>query len=458
VLTRQEFQLLIHYLHPYKLQIIKISVLAVFCAFFEAVNLGALVPLLQILNSPTDPGGMLWDSLKTLFGFIGLELNFVNLLVVMGVVFLIGQLLLYIKKWMQANLWFMASADLKNRVFTHLLTTDIRFHYSEKSGKFIDILNRQAEYATASVFAATEILTFLFFIAVYVVILLYISVPLTLVCLVIALSCMYLLNFLIKRSKEIGMRCNNTNIFMNEFIAERLSLIKLIKIFSTEHPESEKLKKITRQYTENNTDFWMNGVKIETVFQIIIFSIALTILYISSMILNLQLALLLVFIFTLVRLTDPLRQINAKRHDLGGQLASLEKIDQTIREAGSMETIRSGKQKFETVHDRIELNTVNFSYISSNPVIRDISFVIHKNEMIALVGASGGGKSTLVDLIIRLIEPDSGTISVDGTAIDNFSLDSYHKKIGFVSQESYIFNDTVLNKSVTMRLISLEKQ
>jgi len=396
--------------------------------------------------------------LEKIFGILGLELNFLNLLVVMGVIFLIGQLLLYIKKWMQANLWFLFSADLKNRIFTNLLTTDIRFHYSEKSGKFIDILNRHVVYATASVFAATEILTFLFFIVVYTIILLYISVSLTLICLVIALSCLYFLNFLIKRSKKIGIRCNNTNIFMNEFIAERLGLIKLIKIFSTERPESEKLREITGQYTRNNTDFWMNGVKIETTFQIIIFATALTILYISSIILNLPLAMLLVFVFTLVRLTDPLRQINAKRHELGGQLASLEKIDQTIRGSESKQTIRGGNLKFETVHDKIELSHVNFSYTESTPVIRDLSFIVNKNEMVALVGASGGGKSTIVDLIIRLSEPDSGEISIDGTNIRDFDINRYHQKIGFVSQDSYIFNDSILNNiCYGSPVVSLEK-
>lgn len=445
MLTKEELQLFIHYLRPYKLQIVKISALAVICAFFEAVNLGALVPLIQILNSSADPGGMFWDSLKRVFGIFGLELNFLNLLLVMGILFLIGQVLLYIKKRMQANLWFSFSADLKNNIFQKLLNTDIRYHYSEKSGKFIDILNRQAEYSATSVFAATEILTFIFFIGVYTIILLYISVPLTLICLGIALSCLYFLNFLIKRSKVIGIRCNNTNILMNEFITERLSLIKLVKIFSTEKPEAEKLRTITAQYIKNNADFWMNGVKIETSFQIIIFALALTILYISAMVLNLPVAMLLVFIFTLIRLTDPLRQINAKRHELGGQLASLEKIDLTLNEAKARQTIQSGDLPFTTVADRIKLNHVNFSYTESSPIIRDVSLVVKKNEMVALVGASGGGKSTLVDLIIRLIEPGSGEICIDGTNIRNFDIHQYHQKIGFVSQDSYIFNDTILN-------------
>lgn len=445
MITLKEAQLFLQYLRPYHLQILKISLLAIICAFFEAVNIGALVPLLELLNSQEDPGGIFWESLKKIFGLIHVELNFVNLLIIIGIVFLIGQVLLYRKKRMQAHLWFSFSADLKNTLFKKLLVTDISYHYSQKSGKFIDILNRQAEYATTSAFAVTEVFTNFFFILVYTVILLYISVELTVICLVIALSTLYTLNFLVKRSKQIGLRCNQTNIVMNEFITERLGLLKLIKIFSTEDEEAGKLKQITGQYTRNNTDFWMNGVKIETAFQIIIFTLALTILYISAMILLLPLAMLLVFIFILVRLTDPLRQINAKRHELGGELASLEIIDQTLHETQTHQILKNGTKPFETLNDRIDLSHLVFSYTGNTPVIRDISFSIKRNEMVALVGPSGGGKSTLVDLIIRLIEPQSGNIMVDGTSISMFEIQSYHKKIGFVSQESYIFNDSILN-------------
>lgn len=445
MITRKEADLFLKYLHPYKLQIVKISLLAITCSVFEAVNISTLVPLLQLLDNQTNPGGILWEILTKLFGIIGMELNFVNLLVVIGIIFLTGQCLLYYKKWMQANLWFTFSADFKRAIFENLLITDIRHHYSEKPGKFIDSINRQAEYASASVFAVTEILTYIFFIFMYTAILLYISVELTVICVVIAICTLLLLNRLIRRSKQIGIQANETNIWMNEFVTERLGLLKLIKILSTEKKETEKFRIITTQYTRNNTGFWMNGVKIETLFQMIIFILALTILYISAMVLKLPVAMLLVFIFILVRLTDPLRQINGKRHELGGELASLEKIDEILREAHEHQTIKCGSRAFDTVNDRIALSNISFSYIESVPVIKDISLSIKKNEMVALVGASGGGKSTLVDMIIRLIEPDTGTISIDGVDIKEYDIRSFHRKIGFVSQESFIFNDTILN-------------
>jgi len=445
MITRKEADLFLQYLRPYKLQIGKISLLAIVCSIFEAVNISTLVPLLQLLDNQTNPGGILWDTLTHAFGIIGIELNFVNLLIVIGIIFLIGQGLLFYKKWMQANLWFTFSADFKRSIFENLLITDIRHHYSEKPGKFIDAINRQAEHAAASVFAVTEILTYVFFICMYTTILLYISVELTVICLIIAICTLIMLNRLIKRSKQIGIQSNDTNIWMNEFVTERLGLLKLIKILSTEQQETEKFGIITSQYTRNNTSFWMNGVKIETIFQVIIFILALTILYISAMVLKLPIALLLVFIFILVRLTDPLRQINGKRHELGGELAILEKIDQVLCEAASHQTIQSGSREFTTVNSQIQLSGISFSYSESVPVIRDLSMSIGKNEMVALVGASGGGKSTLVDLIIRLMDPDMGSIAIDGIDIKEFDIKSYHRKIGFVSQESFIFNDTILN-------------
>jgi ATP-binding cassette, subfamily B, bacterial MsbA len=445
MITQQEAQLFVRYLRPYKFQIGKISILAVVCAFFEAINLGALVPLLQMLNSSSAPEGRFWDILGSIFGFFGIELNFVNLLIVMGIIFLIGQVLLYNKKLIQINLWFAFSADLKMNVFEKLLNTDIRYHYSERSGKFMDILNRQIEYATTSVFAVTEIVTFIFFISVYTAILVYISLSLTIICLIIAISCLYFLNFQIKQSKHIGIRANNINIRMNEFITERLGFLKLIKTSSTEHLEVGELQKISDQYVKDRTEFRMYGVKIETTFQIIIFALALSIIYVSVIVLNLPIAMLLVFVFSLIRLTDPLRQINAQRHELNGELASLEKIDETLRETAVHETIKNGTIKFETVHNLIELSHVNFTYTTANPTIKDVSFTIKRKEMVAIVGESGGGKSTIVDLIIRLIEPDNGEISIDGTDIRNFDIRQYHQKIGVVSQDSYIFNDSVLN-------------
>jgi subfamily B ATP-binding cassette protein MsbA len=444
-MQNRDLQLLIKYITPYRAQLLLISLFAIIGAFFEAINLGSLVPLIQMLSSPEPPGGILWSSLNSLFTAVGIELNFKSLLCLIAVLFIIGQVILFHKKRLQVQLWFQMSADLKRTILEKIFHADIRYMHSQRAGQINDILTRESESAAMSIYAVTEIMTYIFFIIVYSIMLLYISVQITAICIVIATITLLFLNRLILRSKEFGVSAVESSMRLNAFVSERLNLVKLIKIFSTEGPEEHKFKIVTDQYAQKNIAFMLNGIRIETLFQVIIFFIAIVILYVSTYVYNMDLALILVFIFILVRLTDPLRQLNAQRHQLTGEIASLEKIDALISQTSEAQTIRSGTKIFNGFSDSIEYRGVGFSYVPDIKTLDDVSFQIRKNEMVALVGASGGGKSTIVDLLIRLIEPENGRILIDNYDIKDYEIGSYHAKIGFVSQDSFLFSDTILN-------------
>ena len=440
-----ELRLLYRYIFPYRAKLAVITVLAIFCAFFEAINLGALVPLLQIMNNQNNPGGTLWSILTWGYSLIGVELTFLSLLVLISILFAIGQLFLYFKKKMQNEVRFRFNADLMNKIFDTILHADMSYLNSQKGGTIIDIINRESDQASMSVFVISEIFMYLLLIVVYCSMLIYISYVMTIICIIIAITCFILLNFLIIRSKKIGILIVDIISKMNEFLHERINLLKLIKIFSMEKRELEDFRTISDSYAKNNCIFMMNGVKVEIFFQIILFGLAIAVLFVSTTILQMPLPLLLIFIFILIRLTEPLRNLNNQRHVITGELASLEKIDQILSESRRAKMIENGSDTFDGFKDTIRLNQVNFSYGLTIPTLTDISFDIKKNEMVAIIGASGSGKSTIVDLIIRLMDPISGDIQIDNKNLREFNLESYHNKIGFVSQESYIFHDSVLN-------------
>ena len=451
-------RLLLFYCRPYRRRLAIISLLAVLCAGFEAFNLGALVPLLQLMSSDGVPGGTLWATLSAAFSLIGLPLDFLTLISVLAILFLVGQGLLFFKKKIQTRLWFTASSDLKNRIFRQALATDIGYHHAHKSGSIINLLSHESEQSANVLFVVTELVTYSIFICVYCAMLLYISVPMTALCLVIAIAALVLLNIRITASKRMGHTMVETNMQLNEFINERIGMVKLIKIFSKEEREADQFQSITDAYARDNSAFMMNGIVIETNFQVIIFFIAIMILVVSTVVIHMQLPLLLVFIFILIRLTDPLRQFNAQRHQLAGNIASLKKIDATLREMEKTRTIASGNRRFTGLNEAITLDDVSFSYDFGKPVLQDVTFTLKKNGMVAIVGASGSGKSTLVDLTMRLIEPDKGAVRIDGIDIREYDLESYHAKIGFVSQDCFIFNMPVLaNIAYSADTISQER-
>ena len=103
-----------------------------------------------------------------------------------------------------------------------------------------------------------------------------------------------------------------------------------------------------------------------------------------------------------------------------------------------------GSIEFNRLQNNIELQQVHYAY-EQTPVIQDLRLTIQKNTSVALVGASGSGKSTLVDLITGIIQPAHGKILIDGSNLQDFNSQNYRKRIGYVTQESVVFDDTVAN-------------
>ncbi|KQC04388.1 MAG: hypothetical protein APR53_03320 [Methanoculleus sp. SDB] len=440
-----DLTLLKKYITPYSPKLVIIALLTIVCSVFEAVNIGALVPLLQIMSGESDAGGYLVVYLQWLLSIVGLELNFNNLLLLILVLFLSGQCLIYIKEYIQLHLRFTFVSDLKSHIFKNIVASDMTYFHLQKSGDLINGLLVETERAGSGIYAITKLMSTIFLICVYALMLFYISVEITFICIGITILGFYLLNIILRASKRYGIEIVRNNSQLNEFTVERFNLFKIIKTASTEDLESGRFSDIARRLSYVNAMYGINGKKVEIFFQAVIFLIAALILFISVSIFKLPVALLLVFLFILVRMTDPLRTLNNLRHELAGELASFNKIEQINTKAVTARSIESGDAEFTGLEKSITLDHVSFSYEPGKPVLKDVNLTIHKNEMIAIVGGSGGGKSTLVDLIIRLMDPANGRIMIDTHDIKELDLASYHAKLGVVTQDIYIFNDSVLN-------------
>ena len=422
-----------------------ISFLGGICALFEAVSLGALVPLIQLMESPTDPGGTLWGIFRSFFELTRVPLTLLTLLALVAGLFLIGQGLLFLKKAMQVRVRVILVAELKRRLFGEILTADIAFHNAQKTGNLLNVITQEVDHAGYGLFAGMELLTDIFFIGVYALMLLYISVELTVVCLLISLLSILILNSVLRKSTVSGKELLQLNTLQSEFLTERFNLLRLIKTSSAEDREADRFGDIAEDFLRGHARYGIYGVQIEIIFQSLIFVLAVVVLAISIDVFRVPLAMLFVFLFILVRITGPLRDFNTRRHELAREIPSFRKVDQVISEAEAFHRIVPGKRVFEGFRQEISFSHVDFSYLDGTPVLSDVSFKIPKNRFVALVGPSGGGKSTLVDLLARLIDPDRGGITLDGVNLKEYDLRSYRQKLGVVSQDIFLFNDTVLH-------------
>jgi subfamily B ATP-binding cassette protein MsbA len=433
------------YVSPNLTRLMVIVVLAVICAFFEAVSLGTLVPFIQLLEDQANPGGTLWGVLQGIFQTIRIPLNLATLLILLTALFLVGQVILYVKKRMEVDLRVSFVARLKKRLFSEIVNADIRYHNSQKAGNIISTIVIEVDNAGYGLFAALELLTDAFFIFVYGIMLLYISIEMTIFVLLIAFASLLLLNFTNRKSTFYGRKHIFWNTIQNEFLSERFNLMRLVKTSSTEPVEAGIFSKIADDYAEVHEKYGLTGVQIEILFQSIIFVLAVVVLFVSLNFLKISLPMLILFLFILVRITAPLRDFSSRRHELGRLIPSFTKVDQILKGALEGQQIASGKRIFEGFRDGITFDGVSYSYGPDNAALSDVSIRIPKNEMLALVGPSGGGKSTFVDLLIRMLDPDRGVIRIDGINLREYDIRSYHAKLGVVSQDIFLFNDTILN-------------
>ncbi|MBQ5784933.1 MAG: ATP-binding cassette domain-containing protein, partial [Alistipes sp.] len=148
------------------------------------------------------------------------------------------------------------------------------------------------------------------------------------------------------------------------------------------------------------------------------------------------------YIAAFSQLTRPIRAFIYQFANINQGIAAGERIF-SIMDARSVVEDKADAKPLTEFKDKIEFRNVSFSYDSSREVLHNISFEVKRGETVALVGPSGGGKSTLSELVPRFYDPTSGEILIDGISLKDYSQDSLRGKMGIVSQDTILFNDTI---------------
>ena len=246
---------------------------------------------------------------------------------------------------------------------------------------------------------------------------------------------------------------------LNSFVQERISGVKIVQIFNREQLEINNFNDINIKHR----DAWLRTVWINSIFFPLAeistsICIGLLVWYGGFNNLNgenISLGTLFLFISMSGLLFRPLRQIADRFNTLQMGMVSTERIFKILED--DLEIKDNGRIDNTSFDGLIEFKNVKFSYVENQIVIDDISFKIHPGETLAIVGPTGSGKSTIINLITKFYEIDSGRILIDGNNIDELKLDNIRNKVGVILQDVFMFADTIFN-NITLfnKDISLE--
>lgn len=377
-----------------------------------------------------------------------------NVIFVVMAVIVAKNVLVWISGQFGAELQEYVTRDLRNAVYKHLARLPLSYFLRTKSGQIISrILNDTFEtrlvltqIVTQSLQAAAMVISTIAF-------LFDISWRLTLMALVIVPILSLVLQPLLKKLRRGNRRRGNQHGEMASVLQETVSGIRLVKSFGAERFEERRFTDASDTYANTTVRLTQLSFLAPPVTEVIGMMIAVTLLWIGARQVLVEGSLtgadLITFLVFVLRLLAPLKQLTAVRATAQSSLASAERLFDILDTPSEQERDR-GTINVEGFTYEVGFDDVTFSYEASPghskvPVLRNVSFRASRGEIVALVGSSGAGKTTLADLIPRFYEPDSGTISIDGVDTTTMTLASLRSLIGIVSQDTVLFHDTVRN-------------
>ena len=342
--------------------------------------------------------------------------------------------------------------DLRVRVFRHINRLRLSFFDRTPIGTATtrtinDIETINSVFSQGAITIIADLLTLFAVLG----IMLYTSWKLTLVCL-ITLPFLMVATYIFKEKVKASFQIVRTQISrMNAFLQERITGMRIVQIFNAEAAEMEKFKTINREYTRAN----LNSIFYYAVFYPVVeivsaASLGLMVWYGARNVISeeVTIGVLVAFPIYLNKLFRPIRVLADRFNTLQMGLVAAERVFTLLdrREVISDE----GTAQPARLRGHIEFDGVGFAYLNAEYVIHDLSFEVQPGETLAIVGSTGSGKSTIINLINRFYEIQRGEIRVDGQPIQHYALGALRERIAIVLQDVFLFSGSVLD-NITLR-------
>ncbi|MEL6554155.1 MAG: ABC transporter ATP-binding protein [Cyanobacteria bacterium J06621_11] len=444
-------QLLSKSLLQYPVLVVLTVLLGFSGALFNGVSTVLLVPiLLELLGQSTEFKTQLPDILQSILGwFDGVPDRYRLLSLAIAVVSLIilKNAATYAGSLTSNGLNRKLAAKLRLDGLRILLDVDLSYYSKTKVGDLINHLNIEVSRTTMAVRAISRLAIAAITILVFIGFLLWTSWQLTVIA-TFALGAVALINqSAVKQAKVYGAQLSKLSRNYSSRVVEILSGIRLVKATANEEREYATVSKLIgdREVAEYRSQLLFAGISPLNEVSSIIALIVVAVLGRTLMGEQIESfsSILLTYLLVLFRMLPSIGQLNSARSQLANVSPSVAVVSNFLRR-DDKPFMPQGHRPYSKLRHGIHFNHLTFSYPGAEqPVLSNVDLKLSKGTTLALVGASGAGKSTLADLLPRFYDPDSGSIEIDDVDLREIEISSFRRRLGIVSQDTFLFNASV---------------
>ncbi len=459
----KKFYKIFRFIFPYKWKAFFSILSNVFAAFFGLFTITMVYPFLQILFGMTELVVEKPEFTISIDGVLQYFYFFVSNLILsegksaalLFVVSLVVITSLFKNAFTYLALWFLAPIrigvvrDIRNALYKKVLELPLGYYSEEKKGDIISKMTNDVQEIEVSIIRSLE----MFFkepviIIVYLTFLIMVSPQLTLFVLVLLPISGGLIGRIGKSLRKTSFKGQRKMGTLLSIIEETLGGLRVIKAFNAEGKMRQRFESVNSFYTHLMTKMWRRRDLASPLSEFLGTVVIVLVLWFGGKLVfegkgGLNPAALIAYVAAFYMIINPAKSFSSAYFNVLKGMASADRID-TLLHATNPIFDSAGAKEIQPFSQSIEYRNVSFRY-QNDYVLKNINLVIEKGKTVALVGQSGSGKSTMVDLLPRFYDVMEGEILIDGINIKEFTLKSLRNLMGNVNQDPILFNDTFYN-------------
>lgn len=431
----------------YKRSIALVAMLTLVSGLLEGIGINAIIPLFSFIggNSGAAPTDSISTAFAHFFSYTGLPYTARFVLLFMVLLFLLRTVFLLLSQYVTAKVM----ADFEKRMRGELLELTFAanwpFLLKQKIGHLDQMLMNDVNGSSAIINYTSTILLSLVNFAIYSFLIYNISPPIVIIALFYGLFIFFVFVPLLGAAKRLSALFIGKQKELAHYANEHLIGAKVVKAFDSKGPVLLRgrgmLDELRRTYLslvnlQNGTSGLLQLMGVLFIIGLFVF------LYKTA---SFQFASFAVVVYALNKVFGSVQSAQMNLHIITMQVPFVSSIVRYMDEARAHLEKTGAGQPFACARE-LAFEKVSFWYASSRkPVLKEVTFSIPRGSMVGLIGPSGGGKTTIVDLLLLLISPSSGEIRLDDTPISRMDLRSWRAHVGYVSQDVFLLNDTIGN-------------
>lgn len=433
--SKHTFKQLYHFVKPYRFMFFFVAFLSVLASVLSTAQPYLIKTAIDDYIVPKNYDGLVLVT-YVLIGLLLLEV-------------LVQFLFTYFASWLGQTV----IRDIRKQLFAHLLRFKMKYYDKSSVGllvtRAVNDMERIGEIFSSGLF---EIVSDLLKMVVITIVMFVIDWRLALISYVMMPLILYMTRWFQKSMKSAFVEVRKQVANLNSFVQERISGIKIVQLFTQEKQEFEKFKEINEKHKKGwLRTIWYNSIFFPVGDLAVSITIALIVWFGGfNAIANNTFDLGIIFLF--IQLTQmlfrPLRHIADKFNTLQMGVIASQRVFTILDTTDDLET--EGNKVLTDVQGNIRFEDVRFEYVEGEEILHGISFDVKQGETVAIVGATGAGKTTIINLLNRFYDIKSGGIYIDETDIRTLTLSSLREHIAVVLQDVFLFADSVLN-NITLK-------